>query len=71
LAELDDKFQRILKNHHKAQLPTGGKQPSTRLESTDVIGGEPYYYIHINDFDGAKKTDLKYNIFFSGKRALR
>jgi hypothetical protein len=70
LAELDEKFQRILKNYHKAQLPTGGKQPPTRLESTDFIGGEPYYYIHINDFDVVTKADLRYNAF-SGKRALR
>jgi hypothetical protein len=55
LAELDGKFQRILKNEHKAQLPTGGKQLPTRPESTDFIGGEPYYYIHISDFDVAKK----------------
>jgi hypothetical protein len=54
LAGLDEKFQRILKNHHKAQLPTGEKQPPTRLESTDFIGGGPYYYFHINGFDIAK-----------------
>jgi hypothetical protein len=55
LAELDEKFQRILKNQHKARLPTVEKQPPARLESTDFIGGEPYYYVHINDFDVAKK----------------